>query len=108
MLYVVNRFRNMTSTPEEAYEVLKEIEAVSGLKATSIINNSHMMKDTDEGILRDGLSFAEGVSKLTGLPMLGSTLKRDLFEDDAMKKALASDNSDNEIYPIDIFVKTVW
>lgn len=108
MLYVVNRFRNMTATPTECVEVLREIEAVSGLKATSVINNSHMMADTDEKILHEGVKFAERVSELTGLPVLTSTLRRNLYENPKMKSALSIDSNEDLIYPVDIYVKAAW
>lgn len=107
MLYLVNRFRNMTSSPEEAVEVLREIEAVSGLKATAVVNNSHMMGDTDEKILSEGKDFAEGVSKLTGLPLIANTLRKDLYEKESMLKAV-NQNSEYDVYPVEIFVKTAW
>lgn len=107
MLYLVNRFRNMTSSPEEAVEVLREIEAVSGLKATAVVNNSHMMGDTDEKILSEGKDFAEGVSKLTGLPLVANTLRKDLYEKESMLKAVNQD-SECDVYPVEIFVKTAW
>lgn len=107
MLYLVNRFRNMTSSPEEAVEVLREIEAVSGLKATAVVNNSHMMADTDEKILSEGKDFAEGVSELTGLPLIANTLRKDLYEKESMLKAVNQDR-ECDVYPVEIFVKTAW
>ena len=107
MLYLVNRFRNMTSSPEEAVEVLREIEAVSGLKATAVVNNSHMMGDTDEKILSEGKDFAEVVSKLTGLPLIANTLRKDLYEKESMLKSVNQDR-ECDVYPVEIFVKTAW
>ena len=107
MLYLVNRFRNMTSSPEEAVEVLREIEAVSGLKATAVVNNSHMMGDTDEKILSEGKDFAEGVSELTGLPLIANTLRKDLYEKESILKAVNQDR-ECDVYPVEIFVKTAW
>ena len=108
MLYVVNKYRNMTATPLECVEVLREIEAVSGLKATSVINNSHMMSDTDANVLGEGLKFAEGVSEITGLPIMASTLRKDLYADSDMRSVLSSGADENMIYPVDIYVKAVW
>ena len=45
MLYV-NHYRPLASQPEDSAVLLAEIEAVSRLKATGIVNNSHLMKDT--------------------------------------------------------------
>ena len=42
MLYVVNRYRKLVETPEEAVSLLHEVEAASRLKATGVVNNSHL------------------------------------------------------------------
>lgn len=42
MLYVINRYRVLSQTPEEAAALLGEIEAASRLKATALVNNSHL------------------------------------------------------------------
>lgn len=101
MLYVVNSCRNMTALPEDAIEILREIECVSGLKATKIVNNTHLMNETDELIIKKGTEFTKKVSDLSGLPVLCTTLRRDLSE-----KSAFSCLADN-IYPIDIYVKGV-
>lgn len=100
LLYVVNRFRNLTATAGEAAEILKEIEAVSRLKATGIVNNSHLMGETTDEVLKEGVLFAEEVAKLTGLPVVANTVRRDLYE--------SLDLGYENIYPIDIHVKVNW
>lgn len=100
MLYVVNRFRNLTATAEDAKEILDEIEAVSRLKATGIINNSHLMGETDEEVLRKGSEFAQEVGRLCGLKVLANTVRRDLCESAGAEL--------KNIYPIDIHVKVNW
>lgn len=101
MLYVVNSCRNMTALPEDAIEILREIECVSGLKATKIVNNTHLMNETDELIIKKGTEFTKKVSDLSGLPVLCTTLRRDLSENSAF--SCLADN----IYSIDIYVKGV-
>lgn len=99
MIYVVNCFRNMTSEPSEAVEILREIEQVSGLKANMIVNNSHLMYETDASVFSKGIDFAKKVSESTGLKLIASTVEKshlDAFE------ALAGDCP---VYPIDIYVK---
>lgn len=105
MLYVVNRFRNMTANADDALEILDEIQTVSGLKATRLVNNSHMMRDTDADILKSGIEFTKEISDKSGLPVLCSTIRRDLYEDSAMRSVL---EREGDVYPIDIHVKTAW
>ncbi len=103
MLYVVNKYRNLTSTPEEAVEILGEIEAVSGMKATAVVNNSHLMDETNEAMLLAGDEFAKEVSKLTGLEVWCNTVEKTLIESGA------ADVSKHEpAFIIDRHVKVIW
>lgn len=113
MLYVINRYRSMSTDMNEAIEVLEEIKAVSGLKPSKLVNNSHLMFETTAEVLRNGMDFADDISKKTGLPVYCTTVRRDIF--DRVKNSNDNDAGFNELsdkitnlYPIDIFVKTVW
>jgi hypothetical protein len=46
MVFVANCYRPLTRTPEEALEVMREIEAACGLAFTDIINNSNLGPET--------------------------------------------------------------
>ena len=48
MLYVVNRYRILSTKPEETLPLLREIEGASHLKATAVVNNSHLGVDTTQ------------------------------------------------------------
>lgn len=73
MLYVVNRYRALSQTPEEAAALLREIEAASRLRATGIVNNSHLGTETTLSCLLEAQGFAQETARLTGLPLLYST-----------------------------------
>ncbi len=73
MLYVVNRYRALSQTPEDALELLREIETASRLKAGGIVNNSHLGMETDLETLLEALPFARKTAELAGLPLLYST-----------------------------------
>ena len=73
MLYVINRYRVLSQTPEEAAALLQEIEGASRLKATGLVNNSHLGVETTLETLLGGLDFAHRTAQLTGLPLLYST-----------------------------------
>lgn len=73
MLYVVNRYRVLSQTPEEAAALLAEIETASRLKATAVVNNSHLGVETKLADLTAALPFAKKAAELTGLPLLYST-----------------------------------
>lgn len=102
MLYVVNHFRNMTYSVEDTAQILREIEAVSGLRANKIVNNSHLMAETDRDVLLKGREYAEQVAALTGLELVCNTVKRELLVLDGIQAAMTP------VYPVDIYVKPGW
>ena len=42
VIFVANKYRPLTRTPEEALEVMREIETAGGMKITAIVNNSNL------------------------------------------------------------------
>ena len=99
MIYVINRYRSMTTTPEEAAEILVEIERACGLKADSIVNNSHLKQQTTADTVLDSVNFADCTAKMLGLPIAFTTAPRGV-----------SDSLSNipNVYPVDIYVRTPW
>ncbi len=100
LFYVINQYRNLTSTPEEATQLLKEIEASSRCHATAIVNNSHLKEETTAETILHSLPFAKQVSKLTGLPIAATVVREDLAPE--LKGKV------DALYPVSIQVKTVW
>lgn len=74
MVYVINRYRALSQTPEEAAALLKEIEGACRLKATGLVNNSHLGVETQMGDVEKALPFAQKTAELTHLPLLFSTV----------------------------------
>jgi len=69
MALVVNCYRPLTSTVEDAVEIMREIEAASGLKFTCIVNNSNLGEETTPKTVLDSVGFVESLSLATGLPI---------------------------------------
>lgn len=78
MLYVVNSFRYLTGTPEETLELLRDIELVSSLKATAVVNNSNLGGDTTEQDVLGSLEYAQQCAQLAEVPLLFTAAKREL------------------------------
>lgn len=99
MYYVINQYRNLTATAEESVALLKEIEASSHLKATAIVNNSHLKQDTTPSTIRKAIPYGQAVAEKTGLPLLWTTAPRRLQEE----------LTDVEnLYPLGIYVLSPW
>ena len=69
MAFVVNCHRPLTSTVEDAIEIMREIEAACGLKFTCIVNNSNLGPETTADTVRSSLDFVKRLSEATGLPV---------------------------------------
>jgi energy-coupling factor transporter ATP-binding protein EcfA2 len=70
MLYVVNKSRLNTQKPEEALELLKAVEAVSGLTCTGIINNTHLCAETTADLIKASLPYAEEIAEKADVPLV--------------------------------------
>lgn len=106
MLYVINRYRNLTATPDEAVELLREIEAASHLKATGIVNNSHLRDETTVETVLDSMPYARETAKLLSLPLVYTTVPKRLVDrfSDTRGAATYIENA----YPIEVYVRTPW
>lgn len=105
-LYVVNAYRTLTATPEEAAEVLHEIEHASHLKATGVVNNSHLRELTDAQTVLDSLEYAQQTAAHLGLPLRFTTVPKRISGEFSTLPAHAA-HVENA-YPIDVYVKTPW
>jgi energy-coupling factor transporter ATP-binding protein EcfA2 len=80
MAFVLNRFRPLTSTVSDAIEIMREIEAASGIKFNCIVNNSNIGSETTPEIFLDSVAFAEELSAKTGLPIWLHTVEKSVAE----------------------------
>ena len=81
MVYVANCYRPLTRTPEDALEVMREIEAACGLRFTDIINNSNLGTETTPETVTASLPFIEKLSEISGLPVFATTAVKAVAED---------------------------
>ena len=73
MIFVANCYRPLTRTPEEAMEVMAEIEAACGMKFTDIVNNSNLGSETTPETVLNSIPYIEKLSALSGLPLFATT-----------------------------------
>lgn len=106
MLAVLNRFRNLVQDPADAIENLQEIETACGLKATALVNNSHLKSATDTDVVRKGLDYAKTVATLSGLSLVAVTVPKSTLQND--RSTIESLVEPICLYPITTHVKTPW
>ena len=80
MCFVVNFYRPLTTTVEDAIEVMREIEVACNLKFTAIINNSNLGTETTEQSIRQSVDKAKKLSEVTGLKILYTCVEQSLSE----------------------------
>lgn len=105
MFYVINRYRNLTATPAAAAAVLREIESASHLRATGVVNNSHLQRSTTLDTVRDALAYARETASLLGLPLVCTAVPRRYAGGGPGSAAAAGIEN---AYPVDIYVRTPW
>lgn len=76
---VINMFRPLTKTAEDTVGVMKEIEAASGLRFTGLVNNSNLGEETTPETVLSSLPYAEETARLTGLPIVMTTVEKELY-----------------------------
>lgn len=81
MAFVLNCYRPLTSTVEDAIEIMREIEAAAGLKFTCIVNNSNLGPETTADIVRESVEFAQQLSRETGLEIWMHTAMSSVAEE---------------------------
>ncbi len=96
LYYVINKYRYLTSTPCEAVELLKEIEAASGLKCSGIINNSNLGELTDNKTVANSIEYAEKVAEAANATLLCTCSEKKNLE--------GIDNA----FETEVFVKLPW
>ena len=78
MVFVANCYRPLTRVPEEALEVMREIENACGLKFTDIVNNSNLASETTPETILASKDYMEKLSQLSGLPIWLTTAEKEV------------------------------
>ena len=76
MVFVANCCRPLTRTPEDALEVMREVEAACGLAFTDIVNNTNLASETTPETILASREYMEKLSELSGLPIWLTTAEK--------------------------------
>ena len=106
MLYVVNKYRNLTQDVASALQVMREIEVKSKLKVTGIVNNSHLREYTDEKTILDALDFGIECAENVSVPYVCTTAPEMLLRQKNAALLPAWDRA--MFYPVQMLVTTPW
>ena len=81
LFYVVNFYRPLTQTAQDACEVLREIEAAAGLPFTAIINNSNLGAETTPEDVSATFGKTEELCKMCSLPLAFTSVDERIAEE---------------------------
>lgn len=82
MYFVYNAYRPLISDVNDAFALLKRIEAVSGLSFSGIINNSNLGFETDKKTVFDSIEKASELSEISSLPIVFTSVSDVLSSED--------------------------
>ncbi len=85
MIFVVNFYRPLTQTAEQALEVMREIESAGGIPFTAIVHNSNLGKETTVSDILAMEGRLEELSERSGLPVLFTGVEGSLAEEAKQK-----------------------
>ncbi len=77
MYCVLNCYRPLIEKPEDAVEMLRDIEASSRLRCTGLINNSNLGEATDAQCITASFAYADAVAAKAGIPLAADTAAAD-------------------------------
>lgn len=102
MLYVVNAYRYLTRTSEEAAQILGEIERAARLTATAVVNNSNLADITTAPDIARSMAYAQETAQRYQIPFLFTAAREDLAD------AVRARVPDRPVYPVRVYVKKPW
>ena len=81
MLMVINRSRPLTPDAVSTIEVMREIEAAGHIPFTGLINNTNLGEETTAADVQASLPYAEEVAALSGLPVVMTAVRQELYHE---------------------------
>lgn len=100
MLFVINKFRPLTSDAISTIEVMAEIESACKMKFTGIVNNSNIGEDTTPELVMESVAYADEVSKIANIPVVYTTVDKAIYPE-------LKDKIQN-LMPLTLYVRQSW
>lgn len=86
--WVVNPYRIETRNFKDALAIKDEIESAARIKFTGIVNCANLGEETTADTVLYGKKFCDGLSEITGLPVVFSAVRQDLADKTGLKDVL--------------------
>ena len=102
MYFVANRNRPFTDTVEGCLKIMAEVEKASRLHISAVVGNTHLMDETTQPIIKEGIDFTEKVSTAKGVPVAFIAAERKLLS------SKPSQTWSHPVLPIDRLMLPPW
>lgn len=102
MFMVINANRYETQSAEEMEAFMREIERMSGLHVTGLVNNTHMVEESSAEDVLKGNRVAVELSEKTGIPVRYTMYKKEL------ENELSAANLAGERFPVALQVRPAY
>ena len=99
LLYVINSYRYLRDGVDDTVSLLEDIQAVSRLQASGVVNNSNLAAATMPEDILASVAYAQECSQKCGAPLVAHAVRRDLAPCLAQLPHL---------YPVDVYVRAPW
>jgi energy-coupling factor transporter ATP-binding protein EcfA2 len=99
--FIVNTFRPGSETKEEIIEMYNQLQSISRLSITGVINNSNLADSTDLTDVVDSEKIVKSAAEELCVPFLGNCVEVNLLDDDNGK-------INSPIIPIQRLEKLKW
>ncbi len=100
MLFVINKFRPLTSDAASTIEVMNEIEQACRVKFTGIVNNSNVGQQTTAQDVLGSVDYANRVSAIAGIPVKYTTVNNTIYNE--LKDKIKN------LMPLELYVQQSW
>ena len=100
VLFVLNARRPQTRDVEGALASLEEIQAVTGLRVTGLVDNTHLCRETELADLEAGAALARTVSSQTGLPAVCHVIQEELIDQ--------AEGMPGPLFPVRLYMNRPW
>lgn len=105
MIFILNANRPETSTPDKAINYIRAIEDETSLKVSAIVNNTHMLGETQIGDIIKGYELGMEIEKKIKIPLTYNCIRKNLKEE--FSGSLEKIDNFN-IFDMTIFMRESW
>ncbi|HEY8463637.1 MAG TPA: hypothetical protein VIM29_06415, partial [Bacillota bacterium] len=99
---VVNPYRPDTRTPDEAAALIAGLETASRLKATGLVSNINLGRETTPELWRERLPFITELAVISGLPLVYHMMESNLYQNNRELSA------QGEFFPVKLRLLPPW